>query len=115
MNPKRLALIHFTCFAILIGLGVWVKRMMGHPEYVIFFHLPAAVFLVLWGFTMKQARTADYDHEVALIRARLQSSTQPAPADTPAEPESNHETQVPTPCSTESTAGRPHVGRTNYQ
>lgn len=34
-------------WAMLIAAGIVAKRMYGHPNWMVFFHLPAAVFLVL--------------------------------------------------------------------
>jgi hypothetical protein len=76
MKPRAVALLHFSFFTILILTGIVVKRVFGHPEYMVFFHLPAAVFLVLWGLAMKQARQTDYEQEVQNVRARLQSDTE---------------------------------------
>lgn len=36
-------------FAALVLTGIIVKRVFHHPEFMMFFHLPAAVFLVLAG------------------------------------------------------------------
>jgi len=42
--------LYFGIFVVLILAGIFVKRIMGHPEFMMFFHLPAAVFLVLAGY-----------------------------------------------------------------
>jgi len=39
----------FGIFAFLILFGIYVKRGLGHPELMMMFHAPAAVFLVLAG------------------------------------------------------------------
>lgn len=39
--------IFFIFFALLVFLGIGVKRFFGHPEFMMLFHLPAALFLVL--------------------------------------------------------------------
>lgn len=80
MKPRHVAAIHFAMFLILITAGIVAKRAFGHPEYVIFFHLPAAVFLVLTGMALKQGRILDYEKEISLIRNRTDISptrTQP--------------------------------------
>jgi hypothetical protein len=41
--------IFLTIFLILIFAGIFVKRVMGHPEFMMAFHGPAAVFLVIGG------------------------------------------------------------------
>jgi len=35
------------CWALLIAAGIVSKRVYGHADWMVFFHLPAAVFLVL--------------------------------------------------------------------
>ena len=39
--------IFFTAWAVLILLGIFVKRVLGHPDLMVFFHLPAAICLVI--------------------------------------------------------------------
>jgi len=70
MKPRHVAAIHFALFLILITAGIVAKRAFGHPEYVIFFHLPAAVFLVLTGMALKQGRILDYEKEISVVRNR---------------------------------------------
>lgn len=50
--------IHLILFALLIAGGIIAKRGFGHPEYMMAFHGPAAVFLMVGGFkiTAKQRR-----------------------------------------------------------
>jgi len=36
-----------AAWAALIAMGIVAKRVYGHPDLMVFFHLPAAVFLVL--------------------------------------------------------------------
>lgn len=52
------ASIHFSLFVVLIIAGIVVKRVFGHPEFMMLFHGPAAVFLVIAGMkcTEKQRR-----------------------------------------------------------
>lgn len=40
---------HITVFFILIVAGIVTKRVFGHPEYMMLYHGPAAVFLVVGG------------------------------------------------------------------
>ena len=44
--------IYFIMFALFIISGILVKRVLGYPEFMMMFHLPAAVFLVLSGKKM---------------------------------------------------------------
>lgn len=50
--------IHLTIFLILIIVGILFKRMLDLPQYMMAFHGPAAVFLVVGGLkiTEKQRR-----------------------------------------------------------
>ncbi len=50
--------IHLSFFAILIIVGIYFKRVLGMPEYMMAFHGPAAVFLIVGGLkiTEKQRR-----------------------------------------------------------
>lgn len=54
----RWGAIHLIVFLILIVAGIVVKRGFGHPEYMMVFHGPAAIFLVVGGLkiTEKQRR-----------------------------------------------------------
>jgi hypothetical protein len=49
---------HLCMFFILIMGGIIMKRVFGHPEYMMAFHGPAAVFLIVGGMkiTEKQRR-----------------------------------------------------------
>lgn len=44
--------IFLSLWAIFITIGIVVKRVYGHPDMMVFFHLPAAVFLVLSGYEL---------------------------------------------------------------
>lgn len=65
----RNCVIYLVLWGALILAGVAVKRVGGHPELVVFFHLPAAVFLVMAGLSLQNARRNEYDAEVAKVRA----------------------------------------------
>lgn len=51
-------LIHLIVFVLLIIGGIVAKRGYGHPEYMMLFHGPAAIFLIVGGLkiTAKQRR-----------------------------------------------------------
>jgi archaellum biogenesis protein FlaJ (TadC family) len=51
-------IVHLVLFALLIIAGIVVKRVYGHPEYMMLFHGPAAVFLIVGGLkvTARQRR-----------------------------------------------------------
>lgn len=57
------AWVYFGMFAFFIFAGIFVKRVLGHPEFMMAFHLPAAVFLVLSGrkFTTKMRQRYNKD------------------------------------------------------
>lgn len=67
----RNCIIYLILWGALILAGVAVKRVGGHPEFVVFFHLPAAVFLVMAGLSLQNARRADYESEVAKVRTQI--------------------------------------------
>lgn len=54
----RWGAIHLILFILLIIGGIVAKRGFGHPEYMMAFHGPAAVFLIVGGLkiTAKQRR-----------------------------------------------------------
>ncbi len=71
-KSKNLARLYFTLFVALILLGIALKRIWGHPEFVIFCHLPGAFFLVLGGMTVRSGREAEYQREIAQWRQRAE-------------------------------------------
>ncbi len=50
--------LHLIMFVLLIIAGIVSKRVYGHPEFMMLFHGPAAIFLVAGGLkiTAKQRR-----------------------------------------------------------
>ena len=46
---KKIGYIHLILFFILILGGIITKRVYGHPEFMMLWHVPGAVFLVLGG------------------------------------------------------------------
>jgi hypothetical protein len=56
--------IFLSLWAVLILIGIVEKRIYGHPDLMVFFHLPAAVCLVLaWCFLSRNIR-AKYREEL---------------------------------------------------
>lgn len=49
-SEQKKGWVFFGLFATLVLVGIAVKRIGHHPELIMFFHLPAAVFLVLAGY-----------------------------------------------------------------
>ncbi|MCD8533542.1 MAG: hypothetical protein LR011_01625 [Verrucomicrobia bacterium] len=64
-------IVYFTIFILLILGGVCIKRVFGHPEFVVLFHIPGAVCLVLAGMALKEVRAETYAEEVAIVRQQL--------------------------------------------
>ncbi len=54
----RQGMVHLMAFLILIITGIVVKRVFGHPEFMMLFHGPAAIFLIVGGLKIssKQRR-----------------------------------------------------------
>lgn len=57
--------IYFVLFVLLILGGIIVKRVYGHPEFMMVFHLPAAVFLVLAGMKLSTHNRIKYLQQIA--------------------------------------------------
>jgi len=72
-KARALSAIYLALFLVLILGGIALKRIWGHPEFMILFHLPAAVFLVLGGIEIAQNRKRTYDAEVDAVRKRFQT------------------------------------------
>lgn len=50
VSEQKKGWIHFSLFAALIVTGIAVKRIWHHPELMMMFHVPAAVFLAIAGW-----------------------------------------------------------------
>jgi hypothetical protein len=62
----------FLCvFVILIALGIVVKRVYHHPEFIMFFHLPAAVFLVMAGYDLPAQLRRRYHRDCKRLAEHL--------------------------------------------
>lgn len=59
----KLGVIYFILFAVFVFLGIFVKRVLGYPEFMMMFHLPAAVFLVLSGKKITVRLKAQYQKQ----------------------------------------------------
>ena len=59
-------------WAVLIASGIIAKRVYGHPDWMVFFHLPAAVCLV----TAFNILSRDFRRQAALeLRRRREQFT----------------------------------------
>lgn len=56
----KTGMIHLVMFVLLIAGGIIVKRVYGHPEYMMLFHGPAAVFLVVGGLKISARQRRRY-------------------------------------------------------
>lgn len=59
-QQKRLGYFLLSLFAFFILGGIIHKRVFGHPEFMMLWHLPAAVFLVLAGRKLTRANRMAY-------------------------------------------------------
>lgn len=62
-------------WAVLILSGIIAKRVYFHPDLVVFFHVPAAVFLILaWRNLSFEVRKK---YEAALLKVELKNRPHP--------------------------------------
>lgn len=64
---------YLALWAVLILSGIVAKRLFGHPDWMVFFHLPAAMFLVLAGYHLSASfreRNSRYVEEWSRLRLR---------------------------------------------
>ena len=67
--------IFLTLWAVLIISGIIAKRIYFHPDLVVFFHVPAAVFLILaWRKLSFEVRKK---YQAALLKVELKNRPQP--------------------------------------
>jgi len=60
----RLGYIFIFIFAILIIGGILTKRVFDRPQFMMLWHLPAAVFLVLGGQLLTKANRRRYYQKI---------------------------------------------------
>lgn len=70
-SPRLKGWIFLSLWAVLIITGIVVKRGMGHPDLIVFFHLPAAVCLVIASHNLSRDFRARYKQTLAERSSRL--------------------------------------------
>ncbi len=63
--------IFFCLFVLLVMGGILVKRVYHHPEFMMMFHLPAAVFLILAGHDLPAKLWKRYEQDCNDIRQEI--------------------------------------------
>ena len=58
--PVKAGYLHLSLFAVLIIGGIITKRVFGYPEFMMLWHTPAAVFLVIGGMKLTKANRKRY-------------------------------------------------------
>lgn len=59
-KETKIGYIYLTIFAVLIAGGIIHKRMFNHPEFMMLWHLPAAIFLMLGGRSLTASNRRRY-------------------------------------------------------
>ncbi len=54
--------MHLFTFMVLIVAVIVSKRVYGHPEYMMLFHGPAAIFLVVGGLKVSAKQRRRFQH-----------------------------------------------------
>ncbi len=63
-SEQKRGWVHFALFALLIVLGIMVKRMFHRGDLIMMFHVPAAIFLVLAGYKIPAKLRERYRKDV---------------------------------------------------
>ena len=69
-TSKTLGWSFLILWGILILMGIVAKRIYEQPDLMVFFHLPAAVFLVLAGYVLSRPVRERYSQTLKEIRSR---------------------------------------------
>lgn len=69
-SNKTYGWISLTLWAILIIAGIVAKRAYGHPDWMMFFHVPAAVMLVLSFGVLSQDIRKKYHEQLKEMQRR---------------------------------------------
>lgn len=75
LTPQRKGRVFLSLWAVLIIAGIIGKRGFDQPDLVVFFHLPAAVFLVLaWHGLSRDFRTRNEAVLAERTKARIKNA-----------------------------------------
>ncbi|QQR79934.1 MAG: hypothetical protein IPJ69_11400 [Deltaproteobacteria bacterium] len=67
-TEQKLGWFYFFLFFFLVFAGIAVKRIWNHPEFMMMFHLPAAVFLLLSGFKIPAKLKQKYRDQIQRVQ-----------------------------------------------
>lgn len=67
---RKRGAIYFSVFAVLIVIGIVLKRVYNLPEYMMLFHGPAAVFLILAGLDFTFEQRLIYVNKITAIKLK---------------------------------------------
>ncbi len=65
LAKQPLGIFYMFLWAFLIIAGIVAKRVYGHPDWMMLFHVPAAVFLVLGMRQFSSGIRSKYAEELA--------------------------------------------------
>ena len=66
-NGKLKGYLFMGLWAIFIISGIVAKRVYGHPDWMVFFHFPAAVFLVLGWRSLSHKIREQYQKDLQIM------------------------------------------------
>lgn len=72
---KKRGLIFLFFWFVLILLGIFEKRILDHADRMVFYHLPAAVFLVLGWYQLSAKVRHKYQAALAIAKANERKRT----------------------------------------
>ena len=72
-RDQLIGAIFFSLFVVFIISGIVAKRIFGHPDWMVFFHLPAAVFLVIAGRQLSGRVRERYQQELSRFQGGSKS------------------------------------------
>lgn len=67
-TEQKLGWFYFFLFFFFVFAGIAIKRVWHHPEFMMFFHVPAAVFLILSGYKIPAKLKQQYQLQVQRVQ-----------------------------------------------